>query len=263
MECSVGLCVEITQQFNTINTHYSQHEDDKRHIWLQWKKLSGNKSWKTLEFVVSKFWQQQGEREKKRQTEGKADTLYQSNKKKKNCIQSEIATQLITIVICKQNYNRLWTCTQKTTRAQKTTTSHQPMLISTHPGFLSLAFIHSVSLKHTNINIETHTRMHAHTHSMHTSLSFIPKYMKANLSHPLPAILSLQLSEALFPLLSQRCLLNLPVFLANNFPSLHTWHPFFSLASSQSGGAFFVSSFEIICVNWENPWGRVILFFSY
>lgn len=73
---------------------------------------------------------------------------------------------------------------------------------------------HSFTLSLLNRQRWTHAHQRAH---MHTSLSFIPKYMKANLSHPLPAILSLQLSEALFPLLSQHCLLNLSGFSGKQF----------------------------------------------
>ena len=40
------------------------------------------------------------------------------------------------------------------------------MLISTHPGFLTLAFTPSLPLKHTHIHTYRHT--HTHTHTLHT-----------------------------------------------------------------------------------------------
>lgn len=169
--------------------------------------------------------------------------------KKRNCTQSEIATQLITIVVCKQNYNRLWTCTQKTTRAQKTTTSHQPMLISTHPGFLSLAFIHSVSLKHTNINLDTHTHTLAHAPHAHKPI-FHPKIhegksLSSSTSHSFPSTLrgTVPSSVPALPLKS-------PYISGKQFPvTAHSASFLFSGLVTVRWRLFFVSSFEIICVN--------------
>lgn len=155
---------------------------------------------------MGKQWEQQAKGKKQ---EGNRDVCWESKRKKqRHAVQ--MATQLIATVTHKQNDICLRKCRQTKTRAQYTTTSHQAMLISTHPGFLSLALIHSL-LKRQRW---THARKRTH---MHTSLSFIPKYMKANLSHPLPAIISLQLSEALFPLHSQHGLLNLSVFSGKQF----------------------------------------------
>lgn len=53
----------------------------------------------------------------------------------------------------------------RTQCARKTTTSQWPMLISTHPGFLSLAFTHSLSLKYTNNNT-----LHTHKPIFHPKL---------------------------------------------------------------------------------------------
>lgn len=69
------------------------------------------------------------------------------------------------------------------------------MLISTHPGFLSLAFIHSVSLKHTNINIDTDTHARVLAHAPHAHKPILHpkihegKSLSSSTSHSFPSTL--------------------------------------------------------------------------
>lgn len=121
-----------------------------------------------------------------------------------------MATQLIATVTHQQNDICLRKRRQTTTRAQITTTSHQAVLISTHPGFLSLALIHSASLKAAKMNTRAHTCTQAYLSSQNTWRQ-----------------ISLILSQPLFPFNSPRhCSLFSPstaawiflYFLANYFP---------------------------------------------
>lgn len=171
-------------------------------------------------------------------------------KKKKERHPVQMATQLIATVTHKHNDNCLWKRRQTTTRAQHTTTSHQPMLISTHPGFLSLAFIHSVSLKPAKMNARAQTRAHAHKPIFHPKIHE-GKSLSSSPSHSFPSTLggTVPSSVPALPLKS------FWIFWQTIFPSLHTPHPLFPLASAQSGGAS-PPSHEIIYINWENPWGN-------
>lgn len=137
------------------------------------------------------------------------------------------------------------------------------MLISTHPGFLSLAFIHSVSLKHTNINIDTHTHTHARVHAPHAHKPiFHPKIhegksLSSSTSHSFPSTLrgTVPSSVPALPLKS-------PCISGKRFPvTAHSASFLFSGLVTVRWRLFFVSSFEIICANWENPWGRLTIFF--
>lgn len=137
------------------------------------------------------------------------------------------------------------------------------MLISTHPGFLSLAFIHSVSLKHTNINIDTDTHARALAHAPHAHKPILHpkihegKSLSSSTSHSFPSTLrgTVPSSVPALPLKS-------PCISGKQLPvTAHSASFLFAGLVTVRWRLFFVSSFEIICVNWENPWGRLPLFF--
>lgn len=164
-----------------------------------------------------------------------------------------MATQLIATVTHKQNDICLRKCRQTTTRAQNTTTSHQPVLISTHPGFLSLAFIHSVSLKPAKMNTRAEAHTHAHKPIFHPKIHE-GKSLSSSPSHYFPSTLwgTVPSSVPALPLKS------FCVFWQTIFPSLHTPHPFYSLASAQSDCALPLWH-QIINCNWHKPWGNTCL----
>lgn len=163
-------------------------------------------------------------------------------KKKTEWHPVQMATQLIATVTHKTNCNCLWKCRQTTTRARNTTTSHQPMLISTRPGFLSLAFIHSVSLKPAKMDARAqHTRAHAHKPIFHPKIHE-GKSLSSSPSHSFPSTLggTVPSSVPALPLKS------FWIFWQTIFPLLHTPRAFFLLAS---GGASPHPLHEIIYIN--------------
>lgn len=99
-----------------------------------------------------------------------------------------MATQLIATVTHKQNDKCLQKWRQTTTRAHNATTSHQPMLISTRPGFLSLAFIHSVSPKTTQTNTRTGAQTCTHKPIFHPKIHE-GKSLSSSPSHYFPSTL--------------------------------------------------------------------------
>lgn len=116
---------------------------------------------------------------------------------------------------------------------------------------------HSFTLSLLNQSKDEHVHKRAH---MHTSLSFIPKYMKANLSHPLPAIISLQLSEALFPLQFQHRLWNLPPFSGKQFPWHYTPSTLYFHWPSLSLVVHHPSDMKASTATDINPWGTLVFF---
>lgn len=192
---------------------------------------------------------------------GSRDACWESKrkKKKKHRHPVQMATRLIATVTHKQNNVCLRKCRQTTTRAQNTTTSHQPMLISTRPGFLSLAFIHSVSLKPAK---DEHKRAHTHAHEpiFHPKIHE-GKSLSSSPSHYFPSTLrgTVPSSVPALPLKS------FSIFWQTIFPSLHSPPSFFFflLASTQSGCASPLWH-EIIYCNWDKPWENTcfVSFFS-
>lgn len=155
------------------------------------------------------------------------------SKRKRERHPVQMATQLIATLTHKMKCNCLWKCRQTTTRARNTTTSHQPMLISTHPGFLSLAFIHSVSLKPAKMDARAQqARAHAHKPIFHPKIHE-GKSLSSSPSHSFSSTLegTVPSSVPALPLKS------FWIFWQTIFPSLHTPHALFPLASAQSGSA--------------------------
>lgn len=172
----------------------------------------------------------QGEQQAKGKTAGEQRRLLRVEKKKTHGRPVQMATQLIATVTHKQNDICLRKCRQTTTRAQITTTSHQAVLISTHPGFLSLALFHSASLEAAKMNTRAHT--HAHKPIFHPKIHE-GKSLSSSPSHYFPSTLPGTVPSSV-PALPPKPFC---IFWQTIFPSLHNPHPLFSLASAQSGGA--------------------------
>lgn len=159
------------------------------------------------------------------------ETFAESQKEKNNGTHAvQMATQLIATVAHKQNDICLRKCRQTKTRAQYTTTSHQASLISTHPGFLSLALIHSLLKRQRWTRAQAHT--HAHRPIFHPKIHE-GKSLSSSPSHYFPSTLWGTIPSSV----PARPLKSFCVFWQTIFPSLHRPHPWFSLASAQSGCA--------------------------